>query len=123
MKIIKNIGLLAVLLMTSYFLAKYFGRLYDKMVPLSGGSFIGSKGDAIYLIGLPLSYIFFLTLLFTAFGGAKKYWIIGVLLIPAVIFEFYFDLAHFYIPVALALLGWLIGWGITKLIKGRKVYA
>lgn len=110
--ILKNLGLLIIVLAISYFLSKYTGDLYSKLFKQSG-TWIDLRG----LVGLPLVYIFFLILLFTAFGGAKKYWWIGVLLIPALAFELYFDLAHIYFPVALALLGWGIGFGVSKLMK------
>ena len=69
---------------------------------------------AAYTIGFIFSYIFFVLLVFTAFGDSKKYWWIGILLIPAVIFELYFDSERIYIPIVAGLLGWLIGFAIYK---------
>ena len=87
--IFKNIGLLVLVLGGSYLTASFIGNVYQKLFK-DYGSWI----DVSSLIGLPLGYIFFLTLIFTAFGGAKKYWWISIGLIPAALFEVYFDLSH-----------------------------
>lgn len=97
-----------------------FGRLYQILIPQNGSLFVVSQEFVDLLTGIGLSWIFSLTLLFTTFGGAKKYWWIGFLLIPAVAFELYFDLAHIYFPVALALLGWGIGYGVSKISPRQK---
>src|SRR3989339_453237 len=89
-------------LVSSILFAVFFGRLYYYLGFSKGG-------------GLFSSYIFFLTLLFTAFGGTKKYWWIGIALIPAVLFEVAFDLQHIYFPVAVGLVGWLLGKGVNML--------
>ncbi len=68
----------------------------------------------------PIAYAFFLFLIFTIFGGKGKYWWIGILTLPALAFELYFDLSHIYFPVFLALLGWLIGLGIQKIVLKPK---
>ncbi|MDP3793114.1 MAG: hypothetical protein Q8Q89_05330 [bacterium] len=116
--LIKNIAILFAVLVLAYFVAVYFGNFYVYFFPQSpsGGSFFSApKAVENFLLGFPLSYIFFLFLLFTAFGGAKKYWWIGILLIPAIIFEVYFDLSHIYFPILLALAGWLLGLLIHKI--------
>ncbi|MDP3935309.1 MAG: hypothetical protein Q8Q46_03790 [Candidatus Giovannonibacteria bacterium] len=109
--LIKNLAILIVASLISYYFSYYFGQLYNYFI-YSGSTFVDLTG----VIGLPLSYIFFLTLLFTAFGGSKKYWWIGILFIPAVIFEVYFDLAHIYFPIILGLLGWLLGFLVSKFL-------
>ena len=115
--LIKNICILIVVLVLAYFFANQVGNLYVYFFPQGaseGSLFSTPKSAENFLLGIPLSYIFFLTLLFTAFGGSKKYWWIGVLLIPAVIFQVYFDLSHIYFPIALGLIGWLLGFLIQK---------
>jgi len=112
MQVVKNFVILAVILVLAYFFSVDFGNLYENLVGSVSGSFV----DLRSLVGIPLAYIFFLTLLFTAFGGEKKYWWMGVLLIPVAIFELYFDSAHIYFPIALGLAGWLIGFLLAKLI-------
>ncbi|MBI5734175.1 MAG: hypothetical protein HY973_04530 [Candidatus Kerfeldbacteria bacterium] len=108
---IKKIGLLIIALLISVIFSSPAGGLYYKFFGPST-SFI----DFTSLVGLPLSYIFFLTLILTAFGGTKKYWWIGILLIPAAAFEVYFDWGHIYFPITVGLIGWLIGLGIYKLL-------
>ena len=114
MKILRNIGLLALSLFLSYLLAMYFGRFYSSLFPNVGGLLSVSQRVGDFLIGLPLSYTFFLVLLFTAFGDKKKWWWIGIGLIPALAFELYFDFAHIYFPVAIGLVAWLLGLAIAR---------
>lgn len=108
--LIKNLAILLIVLFISSYFSVTATNLYDKFLN-SGSSFVNL--DA--LVGFPLAYIFLLTLLFTAFGGTKKYWWVGILLIPAVVFEVYFDIAHIYFPILLALAGWLLGFLVRKL--------
>lgn len=114
--VIKNIAILFAVLVLAYFLSTYFGVLYENLI----GSLRGSFVDLRSVFGLPLSYAFLLTLLFTAFGGSKKYWWIGILLIPAVIFEVYFDLSHIYFPIILGLGGWLLGFLARKIFARQR---
>ena len=119
MKILKNIIIFIVSCILSYNFAGLFGNFYLKVFPYeSAGSFI--NGTA--LIGLPLIYIFSITLLFIVFGDQKKYWWITIALLPAALFEVAFDLRHIYFPIAIGLIGWGIGRGVEMGIKKyRKV--
>lgn len=110
MNIFKKSIYFIVTLFFSYLSASSFARFYDKIFGQSG-----TYVDLSFFSGAPLSYVFFLTLIFTLFGGEKKYWWIGILLIPAAIFEVYFDAEHIYFPIILGLVGWLIGTLILKL--------
>lgn len=120
MRIIKNVGIWILTLILTYFFAIYFGNVYVHFFPQATGGSIGDIGISasagMELIGLPLVYAFFLTLLFTAFGGVKKYWWIGIFLIPAILFEVAFDFSHVYFPILLGLGGWTLGWGISKIL-------
>ena len=108
----RHFSLLLITAVLTYLTAFYAGSFYCRIIPCEGG-WIG--GDAIdYIIGLPLSFVLFLTFLFTAFGGTKKYWWIGILLIPAFVFELYFDLTHIYFPILLGLGGWVLGFLVSK---------
>jgi len=110
MKVIKNILIFGSILILSYFLSPLAGQIYDKLFPSITGSFVNFTP----LIGIPLAYIFFTVLLFTLLGGQKKYWWITIVLIPALLFEMYFDFAHIYFPIIIGLAGWAIGWVILK---------
>lgn len=112
MNIFKKIIILVIVIFISNYFSVTATNLYDKFFN-SGSSFVSL--DA--LVGLPLSYIFFLTLLFTAFGGSKKYWWMGILLIPAAIFELYFDLEHIYFPIIIGSAGWLVGLFIQRMLS------
>ena len=109
--LIKNCVILIVTIFVAYLLSYQGGEFYKQFFD-AGSSFI----DATALVGLPLTYIFFLVLLFTAFGGKKKYWLIGILLIPAAVAEVYLDLEHIYFPIIIGLVGFLIGQGIKLII-------
>ncbi len=117
MSLYKNILILIVILVLTYFSAGLAGKFYANFLnlPTGFGSFIVPSYAYDFFDGLSLVYPFFLTILFTAFGGTKKYWWIGVLLLPAVAFEVYFDLSHIYFPIALGLAGWLLGLLVCKL--------
>ena len=117
MDIVRKVLVMVVIFVISYLSSSSFGQLYQYLI----GSLQGSFVDLRSVFGLPLAYIFFLTILFTAFGGERKYWWMGVLLIPAAIFEIYFDLSHLYFPVALGLAGWLLGFILEKFVKTMKV--
>ncbi|OGH91986.1 MAG: hypothetical protein A2534_01095 [Candidatus Magasanikbacteria bacterium RIFOXYD2_FULL_39_9] len=109
-------------LVSSILFAVFFGRLYYYLgFSKGGGLFLSSNFFDDFINGLFPSYIFFLTLLFTAFGGTKKYWWIGIALIPAVLFEVAFDLQHIYFPVAVGLVGWLLGKGVNMLVEKHKL--
>ena len=121
MKIIKNFVFLLSILILSYLLGSIVGEVYSRLLggTASRGLF-GLYGQiAQFTFGVILSYIFFLTLLFTAFGGAKKYWWIGIALLPAILFEVAFDLQHIYFPIAIGLIAWLLGRGVALLVTKK----
>jgi len=116
LKVLINISLLTSSLFFSYFLAGYlYNPIYSFVYRSSGnGLFMIYEGMARFLSVLVLGFIFFIFLNFTAFGDSKKYWWITILLIPVIIFEVYFDWDHLYIPVAIGILGWIIGLILSK---------
>ena len=117
MKIIKNILLLFLVLILSYFFSVYFGNLY-KIITHDYGTWI----DLSSIVGIHYGYVFFLLFIFTVFGDSTKYWWIGILFIPTLIFETYFDLRYqyIYIPIVIGLIGWVIGFVISKIIDKLK---
>lgn len=120
MKVIKKIAVLIVVLVISYITAELFWRMYEKIFDIQNNSiFIGYDLVAKYIFGMVASYIFFLFCLFTIFGDNYKYWWVGILSIPAIIFEAYFDFAHIYFPITLGLIGWLLGWAINRAIASK----
>lgn len=118
MQIGRKFLILAVVVVFSYIGSPYMGSI-DKGIFGSGGTWI----DVSAIFGLFSGFVFLLPCLFTAFGGKWKYWWIGVLLIPATVFEVYFDFAHIYFPILLGLVGWGIGWMVAKYIKTMVVPA
>lgn len=111
MNFLKNILLLIIVLLLSYFTAEYFGSWYDKFSPQYGGSFISlPKEFAVFIAGIPVAYVFFTSLIF-GFLQSKK-WLI-VLLIPAVILWVSADIYNIYIPIILS----LVALGISLMVR------
>ena len=118
---IKNILLLVVVLILSYYTAIYFGVLYDIFTPgaLDSGAWIGTLKAWQAIIGFPFAYIFFTTLLFQTFAwGNRNKWT-GWLLAPAFLFFAAGDLKHIYIPIILALIAWIVAKLIGKLLPNN----
>ena len=110
---IKSASLFVIGILLSYLSSPFSGEFYGAVFPGTLGSFV--EGSA--LAGLVPSYVFFLPLLLIGFGTNKKHWWAAVLLLPAVAFVMYFDLAHFWFYLLLAAVGWAIGFGISKLLS------
>jgi len=118
MKVFKNIMLCVAVAVVTILLSIPFGKLYLLLFPQHGESlFLSSALLDDLFSGIYWSYIFSLTFLFTAFGGKKKYWWVGILLLPVLWFVVKFDLAHWYFYVGLAVAGLIIGWLLSKLIS------
>lgn len=109
---LKNIFLLVIVLVLSYFTAEYFGTWYTKLIG-SGNAWVGSEESWNFIIGFPFAYTFFTILLFQLFGsGNKNKWTIW-LLIPPFLFFGASDLRHIYLPIILG----LIAFGITLILQ------
>lgn len=111
--ILKNLGLLVVILVLSYFTAGYFGSWYDKFSPQHDSLFGASKSITNVVVGGPFSYIFFLIITFKLFASGNKNKWIGWLLVPPALLFASGDLRHIYLPIALA----LIAFGLATLIR------
>lgn len=120
---LKNLLLLIITLLGTVLLAYPIGKLYSNIFNTTQGisSFIISSSWENTLNGFIPSFIFFATFLFTSFAHGRKYLWIIIFLIPAAIFELYFDASHIYFPIALGLFGWLLGWEMEKLLKKPKM--
>jgi len=108
MNFVKNIILLIVVLILSYFTASCFGAWYDKFAPQHDSLFGASKNITNGVVGLPFAYVFFTAFLFKLFGsGNKKHWII-CLLVPAGLVFGLADLQHIYLPIILSLVAFYL---------------
>lgn len=115
---VKNILFVFGSLVFSFVLVAVFNKFYLGIFSFDTSIMFNVYDVSLRLIiGVCSVYILLISILFIAFGGSKKYWWIGALLIPAMAFELYFNLAHIYIPLVLGLLGWGIGLGIAKLTQ------
>lgn len=118
MTFLKGIGLLIGVLFVVHNTAIYFGLLYDYFLSinqpiLSIGS-IGSYAVDHYIVGIIPAYIFFVISIFFAINFSKKHWLVVILLLPAAVIIFYFDLLHVWFYALVALIGWGIGLLLNK---------
>lgn len=118
---VKNILLLAVVLVLSYFTAVYFGALYDLLVPSQVDTiWIGTTRSWQFIIGLPFSYIFFLTLFIETFGsGNKRKWM-WWLLVPGMIFFAIGGIKYIYPPIVMGLIAFGLATLFRKMFKDNK---
>ncbi len=100
---------------------KIFWFLYETFFPQQddGGFFGWGSGLTEVFTGIIVAHNFIIPFLFTSFGDKHKYYWIGVLLLPVLWFVVKFDLAHWYFYLVVALVGWVLGWGISKLLSFR----
>lgn len=114
MKVLKNLGLLLVVLVLSYLTAEYFGNWYDNFSPQYGSSFWGISRDAsIEFTGSIVAYVFFTVFVYGLSGFKQNRIWISALLVPALILWFYADRYHIYLPIILG----LIAFAIAKIIN------
>ena len=117
MKILKNFLIIFVVIFLGYLLSQPVGEIYANMFNAHG-----SWVNAAAIAGFPMIYIFLITLSFVAFGDRKKYWWLGISLIPAAFVVFYLDWYHWYFWIMTGLIGWLVGFGIQKFLS-RKFFS
>ncbi len=93
-----------------------FGNLYKYYFgPVSSGFFLGPSHPE-RVSGFFMSYVFFITLLLTIFGGKKKYRLIAILLLVALILLLG-SWEDFIINIVLIIVGWLLGWAIKMIYQ------
>ncbi len=117
---LKKIGLLFIVIALALLFAYPFGALYYRIFnpPTGFSSFIASSSWYKFTDGLTFSYVFFLTLIFVAFGKEKKYVWLGVLFTLAILIELLLNLVlSLIICLILGLLGWGLGLGVEKGLK------
>ncbi len=115
MSIILNILLIAFSSVLSWLLSYRFGMLYEYFVPGASGSFV----DGTSLVGMPFAYVFLICFTFNAFGlGKKQIWLFFAL-IPALLI-YLLDISHVYYPIIIGIIGWMLGWGVEKVLAMLK---
>lgn len=117
---IKNILLLIVVLVLSYFVADYFGSWYDKFSPQYDNTLGVGKDILKSLVGIPFAYIFFTIITFKLFGSGNKNKWTGWLLVLPFLFFASGDLKHIYLPIILALIAFGLAILIRKIFKISK---
>lgn len=91
------------------FFARYFGNVYAYFFPEAISSSIVPSTIGAWMVGIPLSTIFLLTLLIHASGKKHAWaWII-IPLLPAILFQIAFDILHLYVPLLLGVFAWWLG--------------
>lgn len=112
-----NAALLVIVLALSWVSSYFFGKFALWVLNERAGSWM----DFTAIGGLPLSFIFFTLLIFEAFGRKGKYWWIGLCAVAAtwLVYNFNYGL-YWLLYVVLGLVGWLVGFGIQKLLAQSK---
>lgn len=101
------------------FLSEFYSKTFSIVSDTS--LLVGYETLSEYILGYVISYVFLITLLYTAFGKGKKYWWMGILLIPSLLFVILVDLSHIWFYILVGLVGWVLGFGIYKLIGNRNL--
>ena len=99
----------------AYYVALYFGMAYGYLFPrsLGGGSLIPVAATE-WIRGISLALIFLTVLSFNLLKGKGKWWWITIASSPAILLELWLDPLHIYVPIALALIGWGLGYLANK---------
>lgn len=116
MKNVKNLGLIVVSVFISFLTSLTFlpVKLYEYFFPPVGENiFLGYQALAELIGGFIIAYALFLPLLFMSFNSVRKYWWMGVLLLPVVYFA-YMDSSRFWFYLLVVLIGWGIGLLLNK---------
>jgi len=124
MAIIKRLSLFIILLALGVFLGQYLFKYVYILLPDNGISpnLFGSKESWSLLFGAILAFYFFLPLLITAIFNKQKYYllIVNIILLLPVLWLFVSSFSFVATLVLLTVVGWLIGEGISRLIKSKK---
>lgn len=119
-KIIFSVFIIIVAIILADKTSAYIGNIYSELFPKSvGSSWVGGRGAWDSLIGLPLTLIFFLTLLSYKLIFKSKQSVLW-LLSPLLLFEVASDLIHIYIPIILIILAFALNNFVGFLIKKFK---
>jgi len=114
MKLVKSFLLYLVLIIGIILVAAYssvfFAGFANNYLGLNWG---GGWLDLSDILGIFLGYALYVSFILTLFGGEKKYWVLGFLLVPLLFLELIDgDLKFFGFSVLLALVGWALGFGL-----------
>jgi len=123
MAIIKRLSLFIILLVLGVFLGQYlFSPMYYWYPENLESGWFGSKESWSLLFGAILAFYFFLPLLITAIFNKQKYYllIVNIILLLPVLWLFVSSFSFVATLVLLTVVGWLIGEGISRLIKSKK---
>ena len=113
---VKNILLLVVVVVLSYFTAGYFGMLYEFIIS-TGSTWIGSESSWNMIIGFPFGFIFLTIILFNILGGENRNkWIAWLLVLP-IFFFMLGGIKHLLLPIILALITFGLAFVIRKVFK------
>lgn len=103
----KNILLVLIIVIGSHFLAGTSGLALAQFLNIGGS--IGGNILEYYMFGFPVTYFFLTFLSFSLFGDKNKYWWIGIILVPALLFEVRLAPVLIIFSFIFALIAWLLG--------------
>ena len=116
--IFKFFAILIASMILAWYVYEFFGNLYLYIYNPPSFFVLGPEIVTPF-VWIPSAYCFFVFLLMPIFVPRLYKWIYLLLLIPPIVFLLYFVDLH-YFPFIFAIIGWLIGWGVRKLITKLK---
>lgn len=118
---LKNVGLVLVSLVLGFFGAPVFGYLYNNFLQAGfGGGFFGTASSLEFIVGMPISFVFFLVVFFLWFGDQSKYWWAGIGVLGLLALAFYLDPQNIVFPTLTVLIGAGLGWGAKRVYTSLK---
>ena len=118
---LRNICLVVVSLVLGFLGAPVFGYLYNNILQAGfGGGFLGTASSLEFIVGFPISFVFFLVVLFQLFGDQSKYWWAGICSLGLFALAFYLDPQNIIFSIVTVLVGAGLGWGIKRVYKSLK---
>jgi hypothetical protein len=119
MKLVKSLLLYLLLIITAIVLSFYSSGIIAEIADKYFGIYWGGGWlDISSFLAIFLGYGLYSSFIITLFGGKKKYWVLGFLLIPLLFLELLDgDFKFFGVSILLAVVGWVLGVGILKLSR------
>lgn len=119
-KYIIQTGVLIISLSFTLLLAVFFGHSYYLLIGKEvdvGGAL--PKGVALFFIGLPFSYSFFISLYFSFLRSYVKYLLLVVFLIPPLWYEYFLNKEYIQIIFVYVIVGWICGGVLRSIYLSR----
>jgi len=117
-----SVGLLVGSVFASFMLARWLGGLYDRFFPELIDSIITIADKQVEsTVGFLLGYSFFIPLLFITLVPRYKKTLAIIFVTPAILLWGWGDPVHSYLPIVFAVIAWLLGLALRRLVYRPKI--